>query len=186
LAPTITRGALTVTEKLSEWREWGTALGKHLKELRAKIAKAKRKLIKERIEARWHEVVTEAYKQGGHAGQAFKSTFRKQQANGRPTASVLVYDEELGHITVRCDGPAVREEVSRFYGSMVRATPANRHPLDPLASPKQPMPASFHKVVNARKIASYPKLTRYITPERWQELIQQGDHDTAAGKSGLS
>ena len=186
LVPTITRGTLTVTEKLSEWRAWGTALGKHHRELRATIAKAKRKLIKERIEARWHEVVTEAYKQGGHAGQAYKSTFRKQQANGRPTASVLVYDEELGHITVRCDGPAVREEVSRFYGSMVRATPANRHPSDPLASPKQPMPASFHKVVNARKIASYPKLTRYITPERWQELIQQGDHDTAAGKSGLS
>ena len=81
------------------------------------------------------------------------------------------YDEELGHITVRCDSPAVREEVSRFYGDMVRATPANRHPSDPLASPKPPMPASFHKVVNARKLASYPKLTRYITAERWQELI---------------
>ena len=38
--------------KLSEWRAWGTALGKHRKELRSTIAKEKRKLIEERIEAR--------------------------------------------------------------------------------------------------------------------------------------
>ena len=99
---------------------------------------------------------------------------------------MLVYDEDLGAVTVRCDGPSVREEARRYYGNMVRATPANRHPLDPLASPKPSMPASFHNVVNTRKLATYPKLTRYITEERWQDLIQQGDHDTAPGKSGMS
>ena len=184
--PSISLGRMSQVEKLAEWRKWGDKVGQHLAITRQVSARARRALIKARLEEQWHDVVTKAYKKGGHMGGPYKATFSKQQALGRPTASVLVKDEQLGTISVSCDGPTVRAEVRRYYASMVQHTPANRHPDDPLAAPKAKLPEKLREITTTKLPATYPKLTRLITPERWAELVHKANAKSAPGKSGLT
>ena len=117
-----------------------------------------------------------------HLGPAYRSTFWKR-SEGRPTASVLVWDPGTGCNRVEVDADKVREVVREHYSRMVALHETLPNADDAL--PIEHLP-DLNRIFQETKTIEYPTLTKYITTERWDFLISKTSKTSGPGASGIS